>query len=89
MEIQPIMHSMIIVPALIHVFEELKTADLFDYGSCRWFKALKKACKDNLQIELDEQGIKNMDSYKTAQLLMDSPTMKALEYLAGGSDDEN
>lgn len=89
LEIQPIMHSMIIVPALIHVFEELKTADLFDYGSCRWFKALKKACKDNLQIELDEQGIKNMDSYKTAQLLMDSPTMKALEYLAGGADDEN
>ena len=51
-------------------------------------KALTKACK-NLKIELSEQSLENFDSYKTAQLLMDSPTMRALTYLAGGSEDED
>ena len=90
LELQSIMHSMIIVPALVQVFDELKASrhELYNYSDCRWFKALTKACK-NLKIELTEQSLENFDSYKTAQLLMDSPTMRALAYLAGGSDDED
>lgn len=90
LELQSIMHSMIIVPALVQVFDELKASrhELYNYSNCRWFKALTKACK-NLKIELTEQSLENFDSYKTAQLLMDSPTMRALAYLAGGSDDED
>lgn len=92
LELQSIMHSMIIVPALVQVFEELKATryELYNYNdsNCRWFKALTKACK-NLKIELNEQSLENLDSYRTAQLLMDSPTMRALSYLAGGTDDEN
>lgn len=92
LELQSIMHSMIIVPALAQVFEDLKASrhELYNYSdsNCRWFKALTKACK-NLKIELNEQSLENLDSYKTAQLLMDSPTMRALNYLAGGTDDEN
>ena len=76
LELQSIMHSMIIVPALVQVFDELKASrhELYNYSDCRWFKALTKACK-NLKIELTEQSLENFDSYKTAQLLMDSPTM--------------
>ncbi len=90
LELQSIMHSMIIIPALVQVFDELKASryELYNFSECRWFKALTKACK-NLKIELNEQGLENLDSYRTAQLLMDSPTMKALTYLAGGSDDED
>ena len=91
LDLQSIMHSMIIVPALAKVFEELKVdrSALYNYeSSCRWYKALKKACK-NLNIEIDEQSLENLDSYETAQLLMDSPTMKALVYLAGGPGNEN
>lgn len=90
LELQSIMHSMIIVPALVQVFDELKASrhELYNYSDCRWFKALTKACK-NLKIELTEQSLENFDSYKTAQLLMDSPTMRALAYLAGGSEDED
>lgn len=92
LELQSIMHSMIIVPALVQVFEELKATrfELYNYNdsNCRWFKALTKACR-NLKIELNEQSLENLDSYRTAQLLMDSPTMRALSYLAGGTDDEN
>lgn len=90
LEVQSIMHSMIIIPALIQVFDELKAqrSELYNFSDCRWYKALVKACR-NLKIELDERNLENLDSYKTAQLLMDSPTMKALAYLAGGSDDED
>lgn len=91
LELQSIMHSMIIVPALVKVFDELKVdrCALYNYESgCRWFKALKKACK-NLNIEITEHSLETMDSLETAQLLMDSPSMKALVYLAGGVDDEN
>ena len=92
LELQSIMHSMIIVPALVQVFEELKATrfELYNYNdrNCPWFKALTKACR-NLKIELNEQSLENLDSYRTAQLLMDSPTMRALSYLAGGTDDEN
>lgn len=90
LEAQSIMHSMIIIPALIQVFDELKAQrfELYNFNDCRWFKALVKACK-NLKIELDENNLENLNSYKTAQLLMDSPTMKALTYLLGGYDDEN
>ena len=84
------MHSMIIIPALVQVFDELKASrtELYNFSDCRWFKALTKACK-NLKIELSEQSLENFDSYKTAQLLMDSPAMRALTYLAGGSEDED
>lgn len=90
LDLQSIMHSMIIVPALMKVFEDLKIArsELYNYSSCRWFKALVKACKIQ-KIELNEQSLENLDSYKTAQLLMDSPTIRALSYLAGGTDDED
>ena len=90
LELQSIMHSMIIIPALVQVFDELKASrfELYNFSDCRWFKALTKACK-NLKVELNEQSLENLDSYRTAQLFMDSPTMKALTYLAGGSDDED
>lgn len=92
LELQSIMHSMIIIPALVQVFDELKATryNLYDYedSNCRWYNALKKACKQ-LKIEIDEQGLENLDSYRTAQQIMDSPTMKALNYLAGGNNDED
>ncbi len=90
LELQSIMHSMIIIPALVQVFDELKASryELYNFSDCRWFKALTKACK-NLKIELNEHSLENFDSYKVAQQLMDSPTMRALTYLAGGSEDED
>lgn len=47
LELQPVMHSMIIIPALIQVFNELKNceSELYIYEEYKWFKALKRACK--------------------------------------------
>ena len=90
-EIQPVMHSMIIIPALIQVFNELKSSgsELYMYEGYKWFKALKKACK-KIDINLDENGIKSIEPYLIAQMLMDTPTIKALKFLSecNGGDDE-
>ena len=90
-EIQPVMHSMIIIPALIQVFNELKSSgsEFYMYEEYKWFKALKKACKKH-NITLDENGIKSIEPYRVAQMLMDTPTIKALKFLSecNGGDDE-
>ncbi len=83
LELQPVMHSMIIIPALIQVFNELKMhrSELYMYEEYKWFKGLKKACK-KIDKDLDENSLDAIDSYEIAQLLMDSPTIKALKFLS-------
>ena len=83
------MHAMIIVPALIEVFDTLKTDknELYNYSDCKWFNSLKKACKDNLQIEINEQTLTNLNSYEIAQKLIDFPIAKAFDYLSNGDID--
>lgn len=84
LDIQPVMHSMIIVPALVCVFSELmKTDDLYEMEYYRWFRALKKACQ-GLNIILDSDGLKQMNAFKVAQQLLDGPIGKAINFCSMG-----
>lgn len=85
--LQPLMHSVIIIPALIATFEELKRAgdDLYLYEDYRWYKSLNKTCK-KFNIVLDKEGLSNIDAFKTAQLIMDSPIVRALDNLVTEDD---
>ncbi|MBQ6654342.1 MAG: hypothetical protein IJM79_02335 [Erysipelotrichaceae bacterium] len=90
-DIQPIMHSMIIIPALLFTFSELiKAGDqLYEYEDCRWFKGLKKAC-NAISIDLTEESIKNIDAVKVSQQLLDNPIVEAIEFCAiGGASYED
>lgn len=84
-DMQPVMHSMIIIPALMYAFSELKEAgnQLYEYEDYRWFRGLRKAC-GAVNISLDEEGIKNLDIVKVPQLLLNSPLIKAVEFCALG-----
>ena len=83
-DIQPAMHSMIIVPALVYVFSELRsTENLEEMEYYRWYRSLKKAC-NGIGINIDEDGLKKMDLFKAAQQLLNSPISKAIEYSAMG-----
>lgn len=86
-DMQPIMHSMIIVPALIYVFAELREAgdQLFEYENYRWYRGLKKACQ-KLNIILDEETLKSVDILRISQLLLNTPLTKAVEYCALGDE---
>lgn len=90
-EVQPVMHSMLIVPALMYTFMELKECrdQLYEYEDYRWFRGLKKACA-KMDIFLDKDGLENIDAFEVAQKLLDSPISKAVEFLMlGGSDYED
>lgn len=83
-DIQPAMHSMIIVLALVYVFSELRsTENLEEMEYYRWYRSLKKAC-NGIGINIDEEGLKKMDLFKVAQQLLNSPISKAIEYSAMG-----
>ena len=83
-DIQPAMHSMIIVPALVYVFSQLRsTENLEEMEYYRWYRSLKKAC-NGIGINIDEEGLKKMDLFKVAQQLLNSPISKAIEYSAMG-----
>ena len=84
-DIQPVMHSMLIIPALSYAFSELRNAgdQLYEYEENRWFRALRKACSA-IGIKLDEENLKSMDIIKVPQLLMDEPITKAIAYCAMG-----
>lgn len=84
-DVQPVMHSMIIIPALIYIFSELKSAkdQLYEYEDYRWFRSLRKACKA-IDISLDEEGLEKMDIVKVSQMLLSSPVTKAVSFCAMG-----
>ena len=87
LDLQPVLHSMIIIPALVYTFSTLKESgeQIFEYESKRWFIALKKACK-NMEIDLDSEGIQNIDPLVISQKLINSPIVNGIEYFTlGGS----
>lgn len=87
--LQPLMHSMIIIPALVEVFDELKYAgdNLYLYEDYRWFKSLNNTYKKLFGKSLDKEELSTLNSFKTAQLIMDSPIVKALDNLVVTEDE--
>lgn len=84
MDIQPVMHSMFIIPALMYTFYELKDSnELYIYEDNRWFRALRKACT-KMDLELNEANLKTLDIFSISQKLMDSPIIKGVDYLGAG-----
>ena len=89
-ELQPILNAMIILPALVYVFEELKAdaKDDFDtYGAREWFLSLKAAYRRR-KIDLAAHLVEKT-SLELAQEVMNLPLTKALESIAHVFDAED
>ncbi len=87
-ELQPILNAMIIFPALVYIFEELKADDDFElYGAKTWFLSLTAAYRRK-KINFVEHVRKDENtSFKLAQEVMALPISKALENIAHIYDD--
>lgn len=85
---QPAFHSMLIMPALIYVFETLRRTGTDPYENLRWFMALRKTLEKS-NIPLNAETLENMPSYTLAQKILDMPIDRALSSLAEWSDDES
>lgn len=83
----PVLHSMIIIPALIYVFETMHREGIEEYEDRRWFAAVAKTLK-RYGLSLDETTLSNVDSYGLAQKLLEVPIDKALSAIAMLDDGE-
>lgn len=90
LDIQPVMHSILIVPALVYAITEIKESrtHLYDYEDYRWFRSLRKAA-EKIGVIFDENSLENIEPFDLAQKLMDSPISKAVNYLRGDNDEED
>lgn len=88
----PVLHSMVIMPALMHVLIELKEAamrdELYNYDNVRWFRGLKKTA-EKLQIAFDRDALCQVNAFKVAQQFLDTPVVKALANICSGEGEEN
>ncbi len=87
-EVQPVLHSMVIIPALLYVFSELRASgeQLYLYEDYRWFRSLRKACAA-IDIIIDEESLKNINPLKVSQMLLNGPITKGIEFfsITGGN----
>ena len=74
---QSVLHSMLIFPALLYVFETLTREGTEDFESRRWFRVIEKILKKD-DITLNEDTLNTIPSYELAQKLLDLPIQKAL-----------
>lgn len=79
-ELQPVIHSMIIMPALIHTFNMIDKSDDGEYDDCRWFIALDNIL-GNSNIILNRESIAKYGALKLAQKLLNMPVSNALKNL--------
>ena len=88
----PVLHSMVIMPALMQVLSELKEAAqqnvLYNYEELRWFRGLKKTA-GKLQIKFDQDALTQINAFKTAQQFLDTPVVKALANICSGEGEDN
>lgn len=81
-ELQPLFHSMLILPALVYVFEELKQDDGEEtYHNKEWFLALEKSYAKRGIRFMDEVLNSEKTSYQLAQEAMELPISKAINQI--------
>ena len=83
-DMQQAMHQMIIIPALMYVFSELKSAkdQLYVYEDQRWFRNLRKSC-EKIGYPINEECLENIDIVMLSQLILDNPLIGGLKAFAG------
>lgn len=81
-ELQSLFHSMLILPALVYVFEELKQEGGEEtYHNKEWFLALEKAYSKRGIVFMDEVLNPEKTSYQLAQEAMELPLSKAFDQI--------
>lgn len=77
----PILHTMVVIPALIHILDLLAMEDNWvDFEEYLWFKVIKKRCEEKYGV-FDQKIIKEKKSVIIAQELINSPIIEAMNNL--------
>ena len=84
---QPMLHAILILPALIYTFDALSKDGIVEYEQNRWFKALSKVLKDS-NIELTAEAIDDYGSFELAQKILNLPVNRALQNMNSDSEED-
>ena len=83
----PVCHAMVILPALITVFETLRREGAAEYENRRWFAAMAKALSQ-YDLPLNDMTLAEVPSYDLAQKLLNLPVDRGLRVLTQIGENE-
>lgn len=85
--VQPILNSLIIIPALTYVLEELNhraATERFEYDSYVWYRAIKKALLSQFNCDIESENFSALNMLETSQKIINTPLSDALHTLSNG-----
>lgn len=85
--IQPVLNSLVVVPALVYVLEEVvkrETSERYEYSSYAWYRAIKKAMATKFNCDIDSEQLSELNILEIAQKLINVPLTSALQTLSTG-----
>lgn len=86
-KVQPILNSIVIIPALIFVLEEVASREVGErdeYNRWGWYRAIKKALTTRFDLDIEAVEFSECDMFALAQRLIDVPLSDALKELSMG-----
>lgn len=83
----PTFHAMVVLPALVYLFETLRAQGVEEYEDRRWFRAIDKKLRRFGQ-SLDDATLGDVPSYELAQRLLDYPVSRGLTAITALDDTE-
>lgn len=79
---KPLMVSMLVMPALAYVIEELRVNGTENYISCYWYQKIKKSCELQGKRFVDDIIEGDASSIEIAQEMLQLPIGKAFRNLS-------
>lgn len=92
--IRPALNSIVVIPALLYVLEEVKMRpanERFEYDSLGWYRAIKKALMKRFSCDIESEEFNEKNMLVLAQQLINTPVSDALLALSStyGNDMED
>ncbi|MHC1717220.1 MAG: hypothetical protein AB9883_00975 [Acidaminococcaceae bacterium] len=85
--IQPILNSLVIIPVLTYVLNEIARQTIDEretnYSMYNWYRAINKAMSLRLHCRLDDEEFQQKNMLEVAQKLINDPLSEALQAMAG------
>lgn len=84
---QPMLHAMLVLPALIYAFDMILKDGEEEYESNRWFKGIVKTMSES-GLKFTKEILEQETSYKLAQKLLNLPVNRALQNITNEEEED-
>ena len=85
--VQPVLNSLVVIPALIYVLEEVskrEASERYEYSSYSWYRAVRKALLTKFNCDIDSEEFSEANIIELAQKLINVPLTDSLIVLSSG-----